>query len=96
MRGQPGSWRVHAALLLCCLLLDHALTISGESVFSVSNYYPRPWWAIDSAAIPQLANSALQLRTDTADPQVFAQDIIVGIARGQKIQVCCCTFPLRM
>ncbi|KAK9803525.1 hypothetical protein WJX73_003977 [Symbiochloris irregularis] len=86
MRGQPGSWRLCAACFVCCLSLDHTLFTAGESVFSVDDYYPRPWWAVDSGEIPQLANSALQLRTDTADPQAFAQDIIVGIARGQKIQ----------
>ena len=83
-----ATWRVTLCLILAVgLLSPTAHAVYTDSIFSKSNYYPRPWWAVSSSDISQLANNALTLRTDAADPKAFSQDIILGLARNQRTQV---------
>lgn len=46
-----------------CILDRTVHAVYNDSIFSQRNYYPRPWWAVSNDELPELANSALALRT---------------------------------
>ena len=83
--AKQATWTV--VLVALGLLSGTAQAIYSDSIFSSDYYYPTVWWAVPSSDIARLANNALTLRTDTADPRAFAQDVILGLARGQRPQV---------
>lgn len=60
---------------------------SETSIFSYQNSYPVVWWAVTAADRPELANNAKILRQSTADPKLFAKNVITSIAVGKRNEV---------
>ena len=89
-RSWRRLWSVCFTITLSLFQVAAAATAAStglpNSIFSEQYQYPQPWWVISGSQVNALANSALSLRLDTADPNAFAQDVILGLARNQRIQ----------
>lgn len=82
-RGFGRESQMWGLVLLACAAVGAAY---DESIFSSANNYPRVWYTLLKGDIPTVANNGLILRQNSITPNDFAQNVVLGLANGQRNQ----------